>query len=231
MIRYSINKFLSLFVLVNFLAAFILFCGIGVSQIGEIFSATFIPKILIISRPSFFISLIWAVVFFIIGVVLSIFLRPPEFGESNKFWISPNLRTSLIVLTATPFLAFSLIGIIRVEIYFYRDYKIPLMVDLAIVFTLWFCIWLIGLHSAAYFARTEISSRFIKSIDYFYLGVAALAIIIKLMHSIAQKFGVKESIGTLGYLDEDFVAFAFILLAIAARVTRTSVEVFGWFRR
>jgi len=95
-----------------------------------------------------------------------------------------------------------------------------------LIFTLALGYNLIFLHGIAHAARDIMGHRFIRAIDYPYLGVALLAALWKIVQMNQADTAVQT---TYGFWNDGSIT-ALVALAIALRITRTSIEVFGWHR-
>ena len=83
--------------------------------------------------------------------------------------------------------------------------------------------WIVIFHFLAWFVRRWMPKPMVGVIDYFYLGTAALGLTIS---------GLRQEVEHSQYAALWFpTALPWLVAALALRLTKTTIEVFGWYRR
>ena len=83
--------------------------------------------------------------------------------------------------------------------------------------------WLLFFHLAAWFVRRWTPKALIGVLDYFYLGTAALGLMVS-----ALRQEVEHSQYAVIWFP---TALPWLVAALALRLTKTTIEVFQWYRR
>jgi hypothetical protein len=86
-----------------------------------------------------------------------------------------------------------------------------------------FLYWLITFHFIAWFIRRWVPKTLVGVLDYFYLGTAVLGLTIS---------ALRQEVEHSQYAALWFpTALPWLVAALALRLTKTTIEVFGWYRR
>ncbi|HUC16934.1 MAG TPA: hypothetical protein VMA37_04505 [Acetobacteraceae bacterium] len=85
-----------------------------------------------------------------------------------------------------------------------------------------FFLFLVLFHSVAWLLRETITMRFVRAVDYVYL-LAATA-------SLALSHLRQDNPGAVYVLSWSRPVILLLIAALALRLTRTTIEVFGWYR-
>lgn len=94
---------------------------------------------------------------------------------------------------------------------------------IVVVLLLGFLFWLVVFHLLAWFVRFWVPKNLVGVLDYFYLGTAALAL---------TASALRQEVEHSQYAALWFpTALPWLAAALALRLTKTSIEVFGWYRR
>lgn len=97
-------------------------------------------------------------------------------------------------------------------------------------FLMYLTIAVVGFHIGAYVARGITPIWLVRSIDYVYtgLGIASFGGIIV---SSLGSFSHQDAPLLIAYIKSILPAFLLAALALSAKLTRTSIEVFGWHKK
>ena len=92
-----------------------------------------------------------------------------------------------------------------------------------VVLLLQFLFWLAIFHMVAWYLKRWIPRGMVGVIDYFYLGTAALGLTASVL---------RQEVEHSQYAAQWFpTALPWLVAALALRLTKTTIEVFGWYRR
>jgi hypothetical protein len=94
---------------------------------------------------------------------------------------------------------------------------------IVVVLLLRFLFWLVVFHLLAWFVRRWVPKTLIVVLDYFYLGTAAVGL---------TASALRQEVEHSQYAALWFpTALPWLVAALALRLTKTSIELFGWYRR
>ena len=85
-----------------------------------------------------------------------------------------------------------------------------------------FLLFLVLFHSVAWLLHETITMRFVRAVDYVYLLAAAA--------SLALSHLRQDNPGAVSLLSWSRPVILLLVAALALRLTRTTIEVFGWYR-
>lgn len=93
---------------------------------------------------------------------------------------------------------------------------------IVVVLLLRFIFWLVVFHLLAWFVRRWVPKTLVGVLDYFYLGTAVLGL---------AASALRQEVEHSQYAALWFpTALPWLVAALALRLTKTSIELFGWYR-
>lgn len=102
-----------------------------------------------------------------------------------------------------------------------------------------FAIWSVYFHFVAYVYRSRLSQGFVRSLDYWYLSIGFIGVLLKLhefnIHSqlISDRGAIVDLVNlfSLSPMELNHIGINMLVVAIALRITKTSIELFRWHQQ